>query len=125
MNKLIVILVALCLITACNEEVEQPFTSNYIYLSDPVDDAEKAIEKGDFRFYAINGVGRSIPGINRKCITNGNQIIIIEGTSEIITSYKNAQFNVIAGLYAEYYNDTIESYLVIQGNSCFYASHKD
>ena len=97
----------LCLVAACSSEVKQPFSLDYVYKADPISDANKAIKKGDFHFFAINGIGRFIPSVNRRCLTHDTKVIPILGTTEIITSYEEAQFNVLATTYAEYYNRTI------------------
>ena len=44
----------------------------------------------------------------------------IEGTSEITYSYEENQFNLLANLYAEYYNTQIKYHLAEQGNKCFF-----
>lgn len=80
----------------------------------------KKLEKVQFHFYAIYGIGRSVPGVQRKCITDISQIVPIEGTSEITYSYEENQFNLLANLYAEYYNTQIKYHLAEQGNKCFF-----
>lgn len=120
MTKLAIISVLLCLTIACSNEAKQPFSLDDIYNADPKVDAQKAIERGDFHFYSINSIGLSVPRVPRECITRISPIIPIEGTSEIIHNYKENQFNLLAYLYAEYYNTQITYHLAEQGNKCFF-----
>lgn len=120
MIKLTIVSILLCAVIGCSNEAKQPFSLDYIYSADPKIEAQKAIKRGDFRFYAIHGIGRSVPGVQRECITDINQIIPIEGTSEITYSYEENQFNLLANLYAEYYNTQIKYHLAEQGNKCFF-----
>lgn len=115
--KSLILFLFLCLAAACSSKVKQPFSSDYLYSADPIADAEKAISKGDLHVYATYSGGPYTPGIKRGCVSDEN-IIPIKGTSHGYENYKQAQFNTLADLYAEYYNSQIEIYLIKNGNKC-------
>lgn len=117
MTRSLVLILFFCLLTACNGKVKQPFSLEYLYKADPVADAQDSIANGDLHIYAIYGGSPYTPQIKRGCIDNKN-IVPIQGTTHNYDTYKQAQFNTLANLYAEYYNFQIKAYLIRNGDKC-------
>ncbi len=115
--KSLILFLFLYLTAACSSEVKQPFSSDYLYSADPIADAQKAISKGDLHVYATYSGGPYTPAIKRGCVSNEN-IVPLKGTSHGYDTYKQAQFNTLADLYAKYYNSQIKIHLVRNGDKC-------
>jgi hypothetical protein len=79
---------------------------SYVEFADPDRDVRAAVEKGDYRFVAINGLGQTVPFIDENCPQLRNQIQTkeITGTSDSSQNYWEEKVNAIAAVYAERYN---------------------
>ncbi|MGP4714030.1 MULTISPECIES: hypothetical protein [unclassified Psychrobacter] len=115
--KSIILFLFFCLAVACSSEVKQPFSSDYLYSADPTADALKAISKGNLHVYATYSGGPYTPEIKRGCVSD-DDIVPIIGTTHGYENYKQHQFNILADLYAKYYNFQIKAYLIRNGDKC-------
>lgn len=114
-NHLEFIAIAIFILTGCSLETrpqQTEFTvgenSNLMMLlsSDPVQDARKAIQAGDFRFLAIRGYTEIVPGVPdfRDRLAKGYGYRVIEGTSDIVSSSTERRLQLGVRDYAEQYN---------------------
>jgi len=80
----------------------------YVEFADPVEDVNRAVAAGDFRFVAIDGLGRFVPFIDdnypEMSSALGDDLKVVRGTSDFNQSYWEEKVNAIARVYAENYN---------------------
>ena len=110
MNKYLFFVVCL-MIYGCENVFDDKSSRDWIYEAHPRDEVEKAIRRGDFRFMGVNGYSIIAPGVHKKCLDYPSDINVIDGTSEFTTSYEDEKFNVVAEVYADFYNFLLRKYL--------------
>ena len=81
---------------------------SWVRTANPQRDATQAIARGDYRFYAVNGIAPGIiPGIDQwgvhRALAEAHGYRIIGGTSD----YSNGDLNELAMRYATTYNKVL------------------
>ncbi len=84
----------------------------WLYIAKPQADLNKAIQRNDFRFRSINGVGLIVPGIFITCLDRATQINPIKGTSDVNESREHEKLNKLAIKYAKQYNTKLLQHII-------------
>ncbi len=110
--KIILTFLFFCL-ASCQENLSDidPALKEWLYKADPGEDFQKAIEKKDYKFYAVYGVSFATPGTSVECLDYKKDIKLIKNTSDSSDNFEQVKYNLIARAYAESYNGFMESYL--------------
>ncbi len=87
----------------------------WLFDANPMFDATNAIDRGDFKYRGVYGVGAIVPGLDKFCLDLEKDVIFIKGTSDAMIGYKHQQLNALAHLYAREYNFTIIIHLSNSG----------
>ena len=91
----------------CDPEIQ---ALQWVENADPIEDASKALARGNTKFMAVYGYALYIPGIEgnsiKKAYEKGNYIAI-EGTGDDLCSEEHARLNIIASEYAKIYNQQL------------------
>ena len=105
---------SLILLDFDNKPLDCGSASRYEYLKmlsveEAPADAESAIDRKDYRFLAVDGYGRSMPG-TEAYMTAGEKYYgyrVISGTSDMLCDAEHGELNGNARRYAEIYNREI------------------
>ena len=117
MNKLVILIFMLSL-AGCDKtpreiaQAEIYQEMKWLYDANPNIDYQLAVEKQDFRFWGLYGVGSYVPGINKECLDHEKDIQFIKGTSDAHEGYEHSKLIALAQLYAKTYNRNIKFYLM-------------
>ncbi len=121
-----IVILAASVSQACvYDKASSPDTKNstqelrWLYSAKPQVELNKAIQKQDFRFRSINGVGSIVPGIFITCLDRDTQLHPIKGTSDAHESREHEKLNKLAIKYAKSYNTKMLKHIVDSQNfSC-------
>ena len=97
----------------CNERLKQhPHLNKYLN-ADPVEDARKALGKGDIQFLAVYGFTNYVPGVPdfSEKYSQKYTFFIIEGTSDAFHSPSDMALQLQVTDYAKKYNQTLLSHI--------------
>jgi hypothetical protein len=117
-NKKIIILIFVCclLVTpsegfADNKQDSQVAKLKWLDTANPIEDAQRALEKHDIRLKAVYGYALTVPGINDKekysIYENKFGFDPIDGASDNLQSEEHSRLNQRAYDYALKYNSVI------------------
>jgi hypothetical protein len=73
-------------------------------LTDPTSEAKAALERGDRRFLAVQGFSTEAPGVEDFHMVDRNGIVIIDDTTDYISTLTQSYFKERARDYANDYN---------------------
>lgn len=111
MKYLIIFITLFLSLPAFSQECSEIVDSlKWINKANPVVDANKALQQGNYKYYAVYGDDFVIPGMSyevSKSIINSNNYLAIEGTGDDMCSSEHLNLNIKAYKYAEHYNQAI------------------
>ena len=100
-----------CYVTNIKEEHRHTLRAlHWLLHSQPQDEVRTAIKRKDFRFMSIYEDNRIIPGISADCANQDSDHIIIEGTSTQSIDFEHEKLNLLAEVYARYFNQGMLEY---------------